>query len=60
MKEVCNMDSDLDEFVSHFQKERIISEVQENLFSIYLRKTARLKVVLESVLWSIQNLKEVY
>ena len=31
---MCNMDSDLDEFVSHFQKERIISEVQEilNLF----------------------------
>jgi len=34
MKEVCNMDSDLDEFVSLFQKERIISELQEilNLF----------------------------
>lgn len=34
MKEVCNMDSDLDEFLSHFHKERIISEVQEilNLF----------------------------
>ena len=34
MKEVCNMDSDLDEFVSRFQKDRIISEVQEilNLF----------------------------
>ena len=26
-------------------------------FSIYLRKTVRLKVALESVLWSIQNLK---
>jgi len=34
MKEVFNMDSDLDEFLSHFHKERIISEVQEilNLF----------------------------
>ena len=34
MKEVCNMDSHLDEFLSHFRKERIISEVQEilNLF----------------------------
>lgn len=34
MKEVCNMDSDFDEFVLYFQKERIISEVQEifNLF----------------------------
>ena len=34
MKEVCNMDSDLDEFLSHFHKERIISEVQAilNLF----------------------------
>ena len=34
MKEVCNMDSDLGEFLSHFCKERIISEVQEilNLF----------------------------
>ena len=31
MKEVCNMDSDLGEFLSHFCKERIISEVQENL-----------------------------
>ncbi|XP_020624359.1 uncharacterized protein LOC110061841 [Orbicella faveolata] len=34
MKEVCNIDSDLDEFLSHFHKERIISELQEilNLF----------------------------
>jgi len=34
MKEVCNMDSDLDEFLSHFHTGRIVSEVQEilNLF----------------------------
>lgn len=33
MKEVCNMDRDLDGFLSHFHNERIISEVQEMLNS---------------------------
>lgn len=34
LKAVCNMDSNLDTFVSHFHKEGIISEMQEilNLF----------------------------